>query len=306
MVELLAGFTKHQACPRVALANYRCGAVCFPPGAKRVRVLARRAQSLRVPSELQRLVRAVHASSRHDRCIEATTPTEARQTMLRKILLACGVLASLLYVAADLAAAITHPEYHSFTARVVSELMARGAPTERVVDPFFLLHGLFAIAFGAGVWLSAADSRRLRVSASSLLAVGALDLPGPWLFEMEMRGTGSWSSDGPHIVLTGVLVALIMLAIGFAAFAAGPRFRAYSLGTLAVLAVFGALTGVQSDRITTGEPTPWIGLTERINIGAYLLWQAVLAVALLTDRLELKKRVPTPRRAPRADPVAAG
>ncbi len=225
--------------------------------------------------------------------------------MLRKMLLASGVLASLFYVAADFAAAATHPEYHSFTARVVSELMARGAPTERLVDPFFVVHGLLAIAFGAGVWLSARGSHPLRVAAGLLLAVGLLDLSGPWLFEMEMRGTGSWSSDGPHIVLTGVLVALIMSAIGFAAFAGGPRFRTYSLWTLAVLALFGALTGIQSESIASGEPTPWIGLTERINIGAYLLWQAVLAVALLTERLEVQRKDISPRRAPRADPAGA-
>jgi hypothetical protein len=28
-------------------------------------------------------------------------------------------------------------------------------------------------------------------------------------------------------------------------------------------------------------PTPWAGLTERISIGGYLLWQVVLAIALL-------------------------
>ena len=31
-------------------------------------------------------------------------------------------------------------------------------------------------------------------------------------------------------------------------------------------------------------PTPWAGVTERISIGGYLLWQAVLAVALMRAR----------------------
>jgi len=28
-------------------------------------------------------------------------------------------------------------------------------------------------------------------------------------------------------------------------------------------------------------PMPWAGVTERISIGGYLLWQVVLAIALL-------------------------
>ena len=36
--------------------------------------------------------------------------------------------------------------------------------------------------------------------------------------------------------------------------------------------------------IGTGVETPWLGITERINIYAYLLWMAVLAVTLLRQR----------------------
>jgi hypothetical protein len=34
-------------------------------------------------------------------------------------------------------------------------------------------------------------------------------------------------------------------------------------------------------RIAAQEPTPWIGVAERINIGGYLPWQRVLALSLL-------------------------
>jgi len=61
--------------------------------------------------------------------------------MLRKSLLVCGMLAWLVYVGVDVLAAIRYPEYHSFTSRAISELMASGAPTERLVDPLFRVHG---------------------------------------------------------------------------------------------------------------------------------------------------------------------
>ena len=48
--------------------------------------------------------------------------------------------------------------------------------------------------------------------------------------------------------------------------------------------VFGAWTGIASPGVGTGEPTPWIGALERVNIGAYLLWVAVLAVSLLRPK----------------------
>jgi hypothetical protein len=51
--------------------------------------------------------------------------------------------------------------------------------------------------------------------------------------------------------------------------------------TLALLIVFGTLTGLNGPRIAQNQPTPWVGVWERICIGAFLLWVVVLAVALL-------------------------
>jgi hypothetical protein len=48
-----------------------------------------------------------------------------------------------------------------------------------------------------------------------------------------------------------------------------------------VLVVTGGLTASQASRVEANLPTPWAGVSERISIGGYLLWQAVLAIALL-------------------------
>ena len=42
--------------------------------------------------------------------------------------------------------------------------------------------------------------------------------------------------------------------------------------------------GVDAPRIAANLPTPWIGVWERINIGVFLLWVVVLAIALLRIR----------------------
>jgi hypothetical protein len=51
------------------------------------------------------------------------------------------------------------------------------------------------------------------------------------------------------------------------------------------------LTGVQAPRLEAGQHTPWMGLTERINIYATMLWFAVLAIALLRARADCRHAV---------------
>lgn len=87
-----------------------------------------------------------------------------------------------------------------------------------------------------------------------------------------------------HVVITGVTMLLVVLAMGFAAAAFGKVFRCYTVATVLSLVVFGALAGSQGTRIAANEPTPWLGVCERINIGGYPLWMAVLAVVLLPSR----------------------
>jgi hypothetical protein len=88
-------------------------------------------------------------------------------------------------------------------------------------------------------------------------------------------------TDSMHITVTIVNSLLILLAIEFGSTAFGKRFRLYSIGTILVLAVNGGLTATQASRVEANLPTPWAGVTERISIGGYLLWQVVLAIALL-------------------------
>ena len=92
---------------------------------------------------------------------------------------------------------------------------------------------------------------------------------------------GSSVSDTVHLALAAVTVLLTPMAIAFAAAAFEKWFRAYSFATLAILFVFGALTFLDAPNIGANLPTPWVGLWEWINIGAFLLWIAVLTVRML-------------------------
>ena len=201
----------------------------------------------------------------------------------RTALLVGGILSSFLYVATDVLGGMRYDGY-SFTSQAISELMATGAPSESLVDPLFLIYDVLLLAFGACVFLEGRRrNRALAITGALLFLYGLVGFTGPTLFEMHPRGTGSLGGDTPHIVVTGVIVSLLLLAMGFGAFARGRRFRIYSLGTLLTVIVFGLLTIPFAARIAAGQPTPGLGIVERINVYAALLWVAVLANALVRD-----------------------
>ena len=83
-----------------------------------------------------------------------------------------------------------------------------------------------------------------------------------------------------HIAVAMATVVIMALAIGIGALAFGKYFRWYSIKTLVVFAIFGTLTALDGPRVAQNLPTPWLGVWERINIGAFLLWIIVLAVTL--------------------------
>ena len=170
----------------------------------------------------------------------------------------------------------------SFASQAVSELMARGAPSESLVDPLFLAYGALLLAFAVGVFREGAGrGRGLRAAGALLMAHAVAGFTGPTLFEMNRRGAVGGASDLPHIVLTALLVVLVLLAIGAAAPAFGPRFRRYSLATLLVMIAIGAASAPYGARLVAGRPTPGLGILERLDIYASLLWIAVLSAMLL-------------------------
>lgn len=202
---------------------------------------------------------------------------------MRRVLLGCGILASLLYVATDILAAVRWDGY-SYAAQTVSELFAIGAPTRPLIVLRGLAYSALVIAFGLGVRRSASGSRALRATGGLLIALGVVDLVGPFtpMHQREALAAGGGTlTDTLHIFLAIVDVLFILLIIGFGAAAFGRRFRFYSIGTILVVVVFGALAGSDGPRIEANLPTPWVGVTERVSIFGFMLWAVVLAVGLL-------------------------
>ena len=200
--------------------------------------------------------------------------------MTRPVLLACGVLSSLLYIAMNVFVPMQWHGYSS-ASQTVSELSAIGAPTRSLWVPFGVLWAVLFVAFGSGVRQSAGSNRALKVAGTAIVLQGLLSLYWP---PMHLRGAEFSLTDALHIAVAVATLSLMLIAIASGAAALGRGFRIYSLGTIAVFVVFGTLTGLDAPRIAANEPTPWIGVWERINIGAFMLWIVVLAIDLLSVR----------------------
>jgi len=200
--------------------------------------------------------------------------------MLRKILLACGIVSSVLYIATVLLAPRRWEGYSS-SSQTVSELFAINAPTKPLVVPLFLTYSVLVIAFGMGVWASAGRKLALRGAAVGLIGKEVLGFVVTLFFPIHLRGVKATLTDNMHGILTGVGVLFMLLAIGFGAAAFGKWFRIYSIATFLLLVVGGVLTGLDQPKLEPNLPTPWMGVWERINIYAYMLWVVVLAIALL-------------------------
>jgi hypothetical protein len=205
--------------------------------------------------------------------------------MLRKILLGCGIVSSVLYIVTDVLGTLRYPGY-SYADQTFSELTAQGAPTRPLMVALNgIPYGVLVAAFAGGVWASAGPKRAARITGAMLLGYAAFGVAGGLVFPMRPRealaaGEGTLRNT-MHIPATAVMSLFIVLAMGFGATLLGKRFRYYSYGTIATLLVFGVLASLQAGQMAANEPTPWAGIEERINIYATMLWVAVLAIGLL-------------------------
>lgn len=202
---------------------------------------------------------------------------------IRKALLFCGILSSLLYIAVNVIVPMQWKRY-DVASQTVSELSAIGAPTRALWTVLCTPYTFLMIAFAWGVGISSKGDRNMRIAGGLLLAYGAVGLLWPFA-PMHLRETlasgGGTFSDTMHIALGTVTEVIYLLALAFAAVALDKPFRYYSIATFAMLFLFGVLTFLDAPGVASNQPTPLIGVWERINIGVFLLWVVVLAITLL-------------------------
>jgi hypothetical membrane protein len=209
--------------------------------------------------------------------------------MQHRLLLYAGVLAPLLYIAMNIFIPPFYKGYDWIT-QTVSELSAIDAPTRLMWFVPGLIYTLLVAAFGWGILQSAGEKRTLRITGVLMIINGLAGLAWSPMHQREVLAAGGGTfTDTWHIVMSIITVLLMFLSISFGAASFGKSFRLYSIATLLVFLVFGALTFKEAPGIDKNLPTPYIGLWERINIAAFMIWMLALAFQVLSKK---KKAAP--------------
>jgi hypothetical protein len=205
---------------------------------------------------------------------------------LRVALLASGIIAAAWWVLIDIIGSMRYPRY-SYVDQTISELSAVGAPTRTFMltvsgVPYVIL----MIAFGVGVWLIAgARSRAGKIAGALLVTEAIFGYVGGALFPMATREVMAAGEETLRNRLhapygLGMPLLFILVTI-FGSRLLGARFRWYSYATIAVTLVFGFMTGMQVEQMQTNQPTPWLGVVERITAYVPMLWIGVFALGLM-------------------------
>ena len=201
--------------------------------------------------------------------------------MTRNSLLVSGIIAMLWYVAMNIVVPMRYPGYDA-ASQTVSELSAIDAPSRSFWLVLGIVYSLLFIAFAIGVWLSANGNRKIQIVGAVVLFDAVFGLFWPPMHQREVISSGGGTlTDTLHLVWAFVHLGLMLLMIGFGAAPFGKGFRIFSVAIVLGFMVFGILTARESFGIEAGTPTPQVGIWERVNIGAYMLWTILFAVMLV-------------------------
>jgi hypothetical protein len=204
-----------------------------------------------------------------------------------EFLLLGATLAAVLYVVADTIAALRYSGYN-YADQTISELSAVGAETRSLWIPFGVVYSLLTLAFAFAVLNSPDRRRRVRVVGGASLLIGVIAL-AVWPFapmhqrEVLAAGGGTFS-DTMHIARGMIDTLLLFTAMVAGAGAFGRRFRLYTIVTIVVVLIAGAVTGIESPRLADDASTPGLGIAERVAIFSSMFWLGAFGIALLRER----------------------
>ncbi len=206
--------------------------------------------------------------------------------------LACGAAAAAVYLGAVLAGGWSWEDY-SHLRQPVSDLIARGAPTKALLDPLFLTYNGLTLACGAALVRVVRHGRAgaAETSAPAALRTTRIGQAGAWALLIEgLAGVLTLlfpePEGGAHAVLglagalhvacaaaTSLASILAMLLVGLW-LARQPRMRAFARHALFSAGFVFVTGGVAAASLAAGWS--WAGLYERLTIGGFLQWLALL------------------------------
>jgi hypothetical protein len=186
---------------------------------------------------------------------------------------------------------------YSHISHAISELIAAGAPNTTLLIPLFTLYDILLAAFGAGLLLAVrAHSEKSGTRAGSwgalvLVVAGILGVLMNLFFPQDPGGPPVTLTGLVHVALAGVLslgtmLAMLCTGLWLRHIPGLHAYWRYSLISLVVVFVSG---GLGAAAIATSSP--YLGLVERVTIGAFIQWVFVIALRLVTAASVLERRL---------------
>jgi hypothetical protein len=197
--------------------------------------------------------------------------------MAQKVLLFCGILAALIYLATDLLAGKLLKGY-SFSAQSMGELGAAGSPVRPLVIVLTLAASALMIAFGFGVWQVVEPAILPRIVAVLILGNAAAGLVAMLFFPNQFGVRPVFGSPGVLLMFVSVLSFVLAMAFGAAAFHGWMRIISIAIPAAYVLLAVLRFATAASSNI---RPEVLIGTQERTMAYSFLAWVALLAIYLL-------------------------
>ncbi len=192
--------------------------------------------------------------------------------MPQKILLFCGIIASLLYLGMDLISGKLIKGYN-FISQSMSELGAAGSPTRPLIIALTVVACAFMIAFAVGVWIMTGPAVLPRIVAVLIFGNAVTGLISTLFFPNQFGVRPEFGTPGVMLMFVSVLCFVLAMIVG--AFAFGGWMRVLSIAIPVAYILLAVL------RVATAAGSPVsIGVQERTMSYTYLLWIIGLAIYL--------------------------
>jgi hypothetical protein len=201
----------------------------------------------------------------------------------KRLLLVCGLIAPLLFIATAILGGAIRPGY-SHISDMVSELFSPGSPNKALLDPLYTLFAILLVLFGIGIlrYVQGYEPAKWTgvIGAGLYIAMGLLHVTSATIFPQDARGSPPTSAGEMHIVVHGVIsiltmFSMLLIGIWFGRVKNLPGFRTYSFITVG-LAILAA-----GFFMSTYQGGPLMGLAERIAALIGFQWTFVLALRML-------------------------
>jgi hypothetical protein len=209
---------------------------------------------------------------------------EKEKYMIRKSVILSGVVSTFVYCVAVIVGGIIRPGY-SHVSQFVSELIATGAPNKSLLDPVFALYNILTAVFAWTVFsvvrTKKGNTKRTIgvLGALTLLAEGVFGL-ATLFFPQDRVGTPLTTRGTMHIMLAGLsslttMVAILLMGMWFRAETQLKPYGIYSFLSVAFVFIFGGMAAAMG-----ANQSPISGLMERLTIGGFLQWMAVISIGV--------------------------